>query len=60
MNEKSYWIVNRGEEWAVITCPHCMEWYQIPNIPGEAECYHFCPWCGESLFLKEEDRYHAR
>lgn len=56
MNEKSYWIVKRERQWAWITCPHCMEWYQVPNKPGEVETYHHCPWCGCPLFVKKEDK----
>lgn len=54
--EKFYWLVTRGNEWATIRCPHCFEWYQIPNIPGEVECYRHCPWCGKPLFIREENR----
>lgn len=63
MSEKSYWFVKRDQhdkEWALITCPHCMEWYQVLNRPGELECYRHCPWCGKPLFLKEEDKHGAK
>lgn len=55
MSEKSYWIVNRKGSRALIICPVCAEWYEIPNSIEELKCYRHCPWCGKPLFLREED-----
>ena len=55
MSEKNYWIVNQKDSRALIVCPICTEWYEIPNSIEELKCYRHCPWCGAPLFLKEED-----
>lgn len=51
------WRVKREKMWVIITCPHCDEWFQLVNIPGEIEVYHYCPYCGKPLRVKEEDKY---
>ena len=56
MNKKNYWSVYRKGSKALIVCPICDEWYEIPNSVEELKCYRHCPWCGESLFLREEDK----
>lgn len=56
MSEKSYWFVNRKGSRALIICPVCDEWYEIPNSTEELKCYRHCPWCGKPLFLREEDK----
>lgn len=56
MSKKDYWLISHNNEWAILRCPICFEWYQIPNTPGEIGCYHFCPWCGKPLFVKEENK----
>jgi rRNA maturation endonuclease Nob1 len=60
MNEKQYWIVKRGMRWALITCPMCFEWYNVPNTPNEVELYHFCPYCGTPLFVKKEEQFREK
>lgn len=56
MNEKKYWIVKREGAHATIRCPHCYEWYEVPNSIEELKCYRHCPWCGKPLFVKEEGK----
>ena len=56
MSEKSYWFVTRKSSRALIICPVCAEWYEIPNSIEELKCYRYCPWCGKPLFLREEDK----
>lgn len=55
MSEKNYWFVKRKGSRALIVCPVCDEWYEIPNNPLELKCYRYCPWCGQPLFLRKED-----
>lgn len=57
MSEKNYWFINRKGSRALIICPICSEWYEIPYSIEELKCYRHCPWCGEPLFLKEEDKH---
>ena len=57
MSEKNYWKVDRGGIYAVITCPICKSWFDIPNSPGNVESYHFCPGCAKPLMVREEDKY---
>lgn len=57
MGEKNYWKVVRGGIYAVLTCPHCQAWFDIPNAPGNAESYHFCPGCARPLDVRDEDKY---
>ena len=57
MSEKNYWIVNQKGSRVLIVCPICTEWYEIPNSIEELKCYRHCPWCGQPLFLKDEDKY---
>lgn len=53
------WIVKRTGAYAEIRCPICYEWFLVPNRPGEVEVYHFCPYCGKPLTMREEDRLRA-
>jgi hypothetical protein len=57
MDEKNYWEVTRGGIYAVLHCPHCHAWFDIPNAPGNAESYHFCPGCAQPLEVRESDKY---
>ena len=56
MDEKNYWKVTRGGIYAVLTCPICNAWFDIPNAPGNAESYHFCPGCSKPLEMHDEDK----
>lgn len=60
MSEKNYWRVKRNGFKMLITCPICSEWYEIPNSISELKCYRHCPWCGEPLFIKKEDKELAK
>lgn len=53
---KSYWTVRREGHRMMITCPECDEWYDIPNFIAELKCYRHCPWCGNPMFIREEDK----
>ena len=57
MNKKNYWFINRKGSRALIICPICAEWYEIPYNVEELKCYRHCPWCGVPLFIKEEDKH---
>lgn len=57
MEEKLFWRITRGVECAVLTCPHCRKWFDIPNAPGNAESYHFCPGCGWPVEVADVDKY---
>lgn len=57
MAEKNYWEVTRSGIYAVLHCPLCNAWFDIPNAPGNAESYHFCPGCAHPLEVRDEDRY---
>ena len=52
-----YWKVERGGIYAVITCPVCKAWWDVPNAPGNVESYHFCPGCAHPMMVREKDRY---
>ena len=57
MEKKNYWKVTRGGIYAVLTCPLCNAWFDIPNAPGNAESYHFCPGCGKPVEVHDNDKY---
>jgi uncharacterized protein YbaR (Trm112 family) len=56
MDEKNYWEVTRGGIYAVLHCPHCNAWFDIPNAPGNAESYHFCPGCEKPLEMLDQEK----
>ena len=57
MSKKNYWKVEHGGIYAVLTCPLCNVWFDIPNAPGNAESYHFCPGCSKPMEVHPDDRY---
>lgn len=57
MEEKNYWKVERGGIYAVITCPVCKAWFDVPNAPGNVESYHHCPHCAHPMMVRDEDKY---
>jgi hypothetical protein len=56
MANTNYWKVERGGIYAVIHCPLCDSWFDVPNAPGNVESYHFCPGCAQPMEVRDEDK----